>query len=89
MNQYEFFNTLLSYGKLRDILLFDIFSCFAVLYLKMAKSIDQIHDSSFFSYQFIEMSLMITSIQSLDTNTVFPLFSPWGAYLISNVFEVG
>ena len=62
MNQYEFFSTLLSYGKLRDILLFDIFSGFAVLYLKMAKSIDQMHDSSFFSYQFIEMSLMITSI---------------------------
>ena len=28
MNQYEFFNTLFSYGNLRDILLFNIFSGF-------------------------------------------------------------
>ena len=50
MNQYEFFNTLFSYGKLRDILLFDIFSGFGVLYLKMAKSIDPMHDSSFLTH---------------------------------------
>ena len=50
------------------------FLVFAVLYLKMVESIDQMHDSSFFSYQFIEMSLMMSSIQSLDTNSCFNLY---------------
>ena len=40
----------------------------------MVESIDEMHDSSFFSYYFIEMSLMMSLIYSLDTNSCFNLY---------------
>ena len=60
-NQQEFFNSVSSYGKLRDGSL-TYFSVFAVLYLEIVENIDKIHTSTFSYYQLIETSLMVSSI---------------------------
>ena len=49
MNQYEFLNSVFSYGKLRDSSLI-YFQIFVVLYLEIVENIDQMHESTFFSY---------------------------------------
>ena len=56
-NQKEFFDSVFSYGKLRGSSL-TYFPVFVVLYLKLFERIDQISESTFFSWYFIEMKLM-------------------------------
>ena len=47
MNQYEFFNSVFSYGKLKDSSL-TYFPGFAVLCLEIAENIGQMYKSTFF-----------------------------------------
>ena len=70
MNKWEFFNSVFSYDKLRDSSLTDVL-VFVMLYLKLNENIDQMHESRFLSYLFIGMSLVMSSIQSHDTNSHF------------------
>ena len=49
MNQVEFFNSVFSYGKLRDSSLI-YFPIFVVLYLEIIENIDQMHKSTFSNY---------------------------------------
>ena len=46
MDQWEFFYSVFSYGKLRDSSL-TYFPVFVVLYLKLAESIDKMHKAHF------------------------------------------
>ena len=61
MNQYGFFNSVFSYGKLRDSPL-TYFPVFVVLYLEIVENIDQMHKSTFSYYKLIETNLMTSSI---------------------------
>ena len=48
-NQQEFFNSVFSYGKLRDSSL-TYFPAFVALYLEIVEKIDQMHKSNFSHY---------------------------------------
>ena len=56
------FQSVFSIGSLEIALYHIFFPVFVVLHLEIIENIDQLHENTFFSSSFIEMSLMISSV---------------------------